>query len=339
MKKVFALFIIMFVSCLFAGCGKSTSSSTSSPQLPASSTEVAASDISTAPVDPDSVHPMLFHVTGENGQEGYLFGTIHVGDERMNTALEKLLPFVDNCDALAVEFDIIAFENQPIAEPTRVLMPFLLTDGSTISDYMPAETYQKAYDLLREAKLPASLMKSYNLAMWYQLVEQAALIAKTNYKLDSGMDRSLIQHCYAQKIEVRDVESAELQYSILAGFSDELNLLMIDSTLNHLDEYRASIDALYNAWINGDPDEITAVVNEEDENEKDGFSEEEQALLADFSDKMLTQRNLGMRDRAVEWLKAGDKVFFAVGAAHLVNEDGLIALLRAAGYTVEQVSY
>ncbi len=46
-----------------------------------------------------------------------------------------------------------------------------------------------------------------------------------------------------------------------------------------------------------------------------------------------------MRDKAVEWLKAGDKVFFAVGAAHLIGEDGLVELLRAEGYTVEQLEY
>ena len=53
---------------------------------------------------------------------------------------------------------------------------------------------------------------------------------------------------------------------------------------------------------------------------------------------MLDERNLGMRDRAVEWMQAGDKVFFAVGAGHLVGEAGLVTLLREAGYTVEQLS-
>ena len=67
--------------------------------------------------------------------------------------------------------------------------------------------------------------------------------------------------------------------------------------------------------------------------------DEQKALVEDYNDQMLTQRNLGMRDRALEWMEAGDKVFFAVGAAHLMDEDGLVALLRAEGYTVEQIEY
>ena len=125
----------------------------------------------------------------------------------------------------------------------------------------------------------------------------------------------------------------------MASFSDELNLLLIEDTLDSLDEYGANIDGLYAAWLSGNYDNIVAVLNDEEAGEEEGLTEEQRALVEDYNDRMLTQRNLGMRDKAVEWLKAGDKVFFAVGAAHLVAEGGLVELLRAAGYTVEQVSY
>ncbi len=82
-----------------------------------------------------------------------------------------------------------------------------------------------------------------------------------------------------------------------------------------------------------------AVLSEEDDEETEELTEAQREMLEDYNDKMLTQRNLGMRDKAVQWLEAGDKVFFAVGAAHLVDEGGLVELLRAGGYTVEQIAY
>ena len=238
---------------------------------------------------------------------------------------------------LAVEFDVVAYEADRGAQLSS-MTSFTLNDGTTVSDHMPAETYQKASALLRRAGLYPTLMKSYNLAMWSQLVEQAALITQTDYDLEISMDRALIRHCYEEQIEVRDVESAEYQYDLLAGFSDELNLLMINSTLDSLDSYGEGIDELYGAWLSGDYDRIVAVLNEES-GETDELTAEQTALLEDYYDKMLTQRNLGMRDKAVQWLEAGDKVFFAVGAAHLVDAGGLIELLREAGYTVERVEY
>lgn len=310
MKKLAVLLVFVCLLALFAGCKGNA----------------------------DAVRPMLFHVTGENGEEAYLFGTIHVGDQRINTAMETVAPYLDGCDALAVEFDIVAYEDD-LAAQMQAMSQFILTDGTKVSDHMPKETFEKASDLVGKAGLYPKLMENYNLSMWTQLVEQAALITQTDFDTKIGMDRSLIQHCYDRKIEVRDVESPELQYGLMASFSDELNLLLIEDTLDNLDEYGANIDELYAAWLSGNYDNIVAVLNDEEAGEEEGLTEEQRALVEDYNDRMLTQRNLGMRDKAVEWLKAGDKVFFAVGAAHLVAEGGLVELLRAAGYTVEQVSY
>ena len=309
MKKLTILLVIILLFSMLAACGGITGA---------------------------RIHPMLFHVTGPEGQEGWLFGTIHVGDERIDTAVEKLKPFLDGADALAVEFDVVAYEND-FAVQIQGMNQFLLTDGTKITDHMPAETYEKAAALLREAKVSPELMQTYDLAMWSQLVEQAALMTKTDFDIESGVDRTLIHYCYDRGIEVRDVESAELQYSLLAGFPDELNLLMLENTLDNLDGYKFSMNLLYNAWLRGNASTLEGLLNSE--GSSDQLSEEEAALMDEYYDVMLTQRNAGMRDKAVEWLEAGDRVFFAVGAAHLLGEDGLIALLRAEGYAVEQLSY
>ena len=343
MKKLALFLALALLLTALSGCALLLGT------LPLPSESAAPSAVSTAPdataptrpTEDADVHPMLFHVTGPDGQEGWLFGTIHVGDRRIDTVLVKLTPVLDACDALAVEYDIVAEEERLMTDLQAQLnyyQPFVLTDGSTISDHMPDETYEKACALLQEAELYPTLMRSYNLGMWSQLVEQAALKTRTDYDLEIGMDRTLIHHCYDKQIEVRDVESAAFQIGLLASFSDELNLLLIENTLDSLDSYGERIDELYAAWISGDCDRITAVLNEESEGGEE-LTEEQTALLEDYYDRMLTQRNLGMRDKAVQWLEAGDKVFFAVGAAHLVDEGGLVELLREAGYTVEQVAY
>lgn len=345
MKKLSVLLVLALLLSLLAGCQTQTPASTAAPETAKPSTSTrpsqpnAAPETSAAPVvDPDAVHPMLFRVTGENGQEMYLFGTIHVGDARTKTALEKLKPFLDGCGALAVEFDVVAFEKDTTAQMKSVTQ-FVLTDGSTVESYMPAELYEQSSALLEQAGLKPELTKYYNLAMWSQLVEQAALLTKCSLDMNAGMDRYLINYCYEKQIPVRDVESAEFQYGLMASFSDELNLLKIESTMKNLDDYGTQVDALYASWVEGNYDHILAVIEEEDSDETEELTEEQKKLVEAYNDAMLTQRNLGMRDKAVQWLTAGDKVFFAVGAAHLVGEGGLVELLRSAGYSVEQLSY
>ena len=343
MKKLSVLLVFVLLLSVFAGCrsieapaGSSaapTERASASAESSAAPTETAARPAG----EDDGIHPMLFHVTGPDGAEGYLFGTIHVADERVNTVLSKLLPYLDACDALAVEFDVVAFENDYAAQMASV-QQFLLQDGTTVDQHMPKELYERASALLDEAGLMPNMTKIYKLSMWAQMVEQAALMTRTDYSMEIGMDRTLIQHCYEKNIEVRDVESAEFQYGLLAGFSDELNLLLIENTLDSLEDYGQAIDELYETWLAGSYEGLMEVLEEEDEGSEE-MTEAQQALLEDYNDKMLTQRNLGMRDKALQWLKAGDKVFFAVGAAHLMGEDGLVELLRAAGYSVEQVEY
>jgi uncharacterized protein YbaP (TraB family) len=51
---------------------------------------------------------------------------------------------------------------------------------------------------------------------------------------------------------------------------------------------------------------------------------------------MVDRRNRKMRTRALPLLSKG-KIFIAVGALHLIGEDGLVALLQNAGYTLEPV--
>ncbi len=307
---------------------------------PIPDTEAPAPETETADVpveiDPD-VHPMLFRVTGANGQEMYLFGTIHVGDERTADAMNLVTPWLDECGALAVEFNIAAYERDMTAQ-TRDMMTFLLADGTTIEDHMDPALFARANDLVEEAGLFPAVMRHFNLAMWSQLVEQAALMTTcADLDFDGGMDRQLIAFCENAGIEIRDVESAEFQYGLLAGFPDELNLLMIRETLDHLDSCSESTHRLYEAWLTGDYDRILALVEEDDDSGDGAYTDEELALIADYNYQMLDARNLGMRDKAVEWLEAGDRVFFAVGAAHLVGDAGLVALLREAGYTVEQI--
>jgi uncharacterized protein YbaP (TraB family) len=53
--------------------------------------------------------------------------------------------------------------------------------------------------------------------------------------------------------------------------------------------------------------------------------------------KLLTERNERWV-KAIQELLSKQSTFFAVGAMHLVGENGLIAQLKAAGYTVEPIN-
>ena len=65
-----------------------------------------------------------------------------------------------------------------------------------------------------------------------------------------------------------------------------------------------------------------------------GFGDAEETKA--FYKFLITDRNVGMADKVEEYMQ-GDKTYFVIaGAAHMIGDDGIPALLRSRGYTVEQ---
>lgn len=283
------------------------------------------------------VSPLMWKVTDAEGHTLYLFGTIHVGDERNEAVLHLVEPVLGSCDALAVEFDTKAY-----TADTQLMMQdmaqYVLTDGSEVSDYMPEELYARAYALLEEAGLYPAMFKRYNIAMWYQLIESAMIMQYTELDSDCGMDSLLIERAYELGKPVLDVESGSFQMALLNSFDDEVYRIVIKETLDMADSYGESTMELYELWLSGDRDAFWAYLAGEDVDETD-YSEEQIEMILAYNRALLDERNLGMRDKALEYLASGQTVFFAVGAAHMANEVGLVYLLSEAGYTVEPFDY
>ena len=69
----------------------------------------------------------------------------------------------------------------------------------------------------------------------------------------------------------------------------------------------------------------------------DNINAQLKQLQEEYDKSMERDRNKGMLEVAIEYLEGDKTVFYAVGIAHLLAEDGLVNTLRAAGYTVELV--
>lgn len=85
--------------------------------------------------------PLFYHVTGEDGQEMWLLGTIHVGDERTAYLPEEIYNAFAASDALALECDTEAFDEQveeddKLSEEVSNL--YFYSGGVTIESLLPA---------------------------------------------------------------------------------------------------------------------------------------------------------------------------------------------------------
>lgn len=316
-KRALRLASILLVICLLlSGCGMSVpkTSSVSEEQQPSNT-------------------PLLWRVQTSAGGCVYLFGSIHVGEESLYPLPDYVTEAFADCDALAVECDIIAYENDP-ALMQEMAEEMIYTDGTTIQSYMDEELYEQAKEVLTEYGLYMQVYDLYKPGMWNSLVSTAVTEA-SGLKTEYGVDRHFLQEAKDRNMEILEIESVEEQMELLNGFSDEFNFYMIRSTVENVQIQAAQQNVLYSAWESGNERLLEQMCVITDEQIAMGGTLAPELEI--YRDKMYTRRNTVMAQAAAKYLEQGQRVFLTVGAAHMMGETGIVQQLTDMGYTVEQI--
>jgi uncharacterized protein YbaP (TraB family) len=148
---------------------------------------------------------------------------------------------------------------------------------------------------------------------------------KAGFEADLGLDKHFYDQARSEAKTVQGLETVAFQVSRFDGMTMEEQDRLLAETLKELDTQQTAVTALADAWKAGDVPTV------------------ERLVLQDLrSDPRLYQRMLVDRNR--DWLPKLEalfarrgRAFVVVGAAHLIGPDGLLAMLRARGYTVEQL--
>ncbi len=293
--------------------------------------------------------PLFYHVTGESGQEMWLFGTIHVGDEATAYLPDEIRAAFEASDALALECNTEAFEAQAEQDEkvqAEVSKAYYYTDGTTLQSLMEEEEYELALKFAKATgtyNLNALMAKPY---LWSNGIEQFYLRQGQSLHGDQGVEARLMDWADELNKPIREIESSMFQINMIAGYSQDLQLLLLrDAMSGTAQEYWEELEEMYALWCAGDEAALRELLC--DEVDTSEMTAEELAeyeankhLLEEYNKAMSYDRNDGMLKVAKEYLESGDTVFYAVGLAHLLNDvNGLVDALQEAGYTVEAVAY
>lgn len=280
--------------------------------------------------------PILYKVTDMKGHTAWLFGSIHVGREDFYPLPAHVQNAFDGADCLAVEMDIVAFEKD-ISQQLLATLAMTYTDGTTIKDVLPDMLYAKAIGILQEIDMydGAGFVDSIRPVFLGSMIE-SSMWEDFGLDGDLGIDHHLTALAYEREKEVLEVESAKLQYDMMANFSKELQILLLESAVEAYEspeESEKQMNQLVSAWQSGDEAQLIALLASEPKE----LSKEEQKLYDEYNTAMMTDRNVKMADYAEEALRSDKEVFICVGAAHIVGEGAMVQLLKERGYTVKRM--
>ncbi len=251
----------------------------------------------------------------------YLLGTIHIGDSRLQGLTDKIWNAYNDSDAIAFELDITAIP----ADAGEDLI--YLAEEDDLANYLTEEQFTKLEEFCVKRFLPIDMVRRFNLAGVSSLLEQLAYL-ELGYLPDNGVDKQLLDKAHADNKEIIELETYEFQINLLYAFKDEYYVKQIEDTLDNYSSAKGGVNFLYNVYLTGNGWLFKNLFGDSDSTDE---------LENEYNQKMLTDRNIAMADKAETYLKENKKVMVAVGAAHVIGNGGLVELLEERGYKVSLV--
>jgi uncharacterized protein YbaP (TraB family) len=264
----------------------------------------------------------LWKATGPRGGTAYLAGSLHL----LSGEYYPLAPAFDTAfaesDLLVEELDMgeMAAPESQMMMLTRGMMPA----GQMLESVVSKATFEAVRAKVTELGLPLQplqLFKPWALALTLQGLEWQ----KAGLDPELGLDKHFYDRAKKAGIAVQGLETLEFQISQFDGMPMPLQDRLLASTLEEMATAKNELADLAKAWKAGDAPAIEATALKELKAEPQMYQ------------RLLVDRNRAWLVKIEPLFTRPRPAFVVVGAAHLVGGDGLLAMLRAKGYTVIQL--
>ncbi len=258
---------------------------------------------------------LLWEISGQSlATPSYLFGTMHVRDNRAFRNIDFLEQCIQNCAAFAAEFDLKDANPQQLQEATT------LPEGVSLEDYLNPRIYKKLERLLqKETGHQLEHLKYSSPILIFNLISESQFQKDNAVALDSAL------YNIAEKAdkELMGLETFQEQMSVFSKVDIKEQCRSLKKMATHFVSFRREIKKTSELYIQGDLQKLLKKA-------KKSIGGMRQVLLYD--------RNILMADRFEQFAKE-QSLFAAIGAGHLGGKKGVLRLLKKKGYTVKPVYY
>lgn len=281
---------------------------------------------------------LLYKISGKGLQKpSYIIGTYHLAPVSFVDSIPGLRSALAESEQVYGEIetaDMTSPEN--IAKVQQAMM---LPEGKTLTELLTPEQMQKLNATMKELlgvdmsnpMVAQQMNKMLPQALVTQLTVIMYLKKHSGFNPTQSFDDYFQQQAAAQGKPVGGFETMDFQLQALFGsipIERQIELLMC--FLDNREWEESQVDNIVEAFFAQDLNRIEAAMDEKQDNSCDATDEENELLIY---------------GRNATWLKKMPEImqqkstFFAVGAAHLVGERGVLAGLRNAGYLVEGITH
>jgi uncharacterized protein YbaP (TraB family) len=259
----------------------------------------------------------VWKLTGPGGKILYFGGAVHALQQSDYPLPAAYLQAFDASSRLAVEIDTKGLEG--LAKAWAADGKY--RHGDSLKNHVDPRTYQYLRRLFGLMNVPEETFAQYR--PWF-IVEMLQSTAVHKELPEVGVDEFFMRRAAKRSMSVIGLESMQEHARVFSGLSDrESEILLLTTFIPNSEGLKR--ETIMAAWHRGDADALTRMT-------QSGFRE-----FPAFGERLLDARNRAWVPRIENFLESGQTYFVVVGSAHFGGSNGLLALLRAKGYQIEQL--
>jgi uncharacterized protein YbaP (TraB family) len=259
---------------------------------------------------------LLWKISGKGLEKpSYLFGTFHImckEDIILTSTLENALA---GSDEVWMEVDLT-----DTLKMMQSMGKMMMKDGKKLSDFLTNEEYKAVETKLKEAGFGLASLERFQPT----LIAAMLIPGWFDCKERSGVDAEILALTKKHKKKLNGFENFGQQLELFSALPYDKQARELYKTVSD-DGEKAKMLKGYQDYKNQKLSEVTKMI-----------SEDESAYSNEFKEILLKNRNHDWVNQLKTILPA-KSVFIAVGVGHLLDDEGLIPLLRKQGYTVTPV--
>lgn len=267
---------------------------------------------------------LLWEISG-NGltQKSYLYGTMHVRDERVFNFPNSFKAAFDSAHTFAMELNLDSAQNP--ANALALMQYMIMTDGRTLKDLISKKDYKLVEKFFeKHSPTPLAMLTMMKPVFLMSIVEAAK--PKPQGQREEPLDKYLATLAKNAEKPIIGLETLEEQMKALNVIPIDEQAKQLVNAIKEVQKMKKqdkTMDELMKYYTAGD---LTKLYE---------FSQKSE-LKGEAQKALITQRNHNMADRIDAKIK-NTSLFIAIGALHLPGEEGVIRLLEKKGYTVKSM--
>lgn len=295
--------------------------------------ELAVSDpkahrqiLATASATPNS-EALLWKIEKAGVAPSYLFGTIHMTDERVTTLSPKVKDAIATSRRVALEIaDLSPAATAGVMSKAAPL--FLSTTTPRLDAELTPDEFEKVKVALAKAGMPGQLASMIRPWLVHMLLAVSDCERQRSALGVPVVDMIVGALARQHGIEVVGLETLESQLQAMAAIPHADQIAMLKASLKFVDRSQDLMETMLRLYVDrrmGAAWPLNIAIAAQ--------AGVPAAAYDSFESEVLLKRNERMRDRILPLLEEG-AAFIGVGALHLIGKQGLVALVGAGGYTV-----